>query len=270
MTIMIRDPAVAGQFYAASPAALRRTVDSFLEKCEDRIDARSVVCPHAGYVYSGAVAGAVFSVVRLPTRLIILGPNHTGRGAALALHPAGEWLTPLGKVAVDAEMNQHLLDECPGLREDPAAHLREHSIEVQIPFLQALGHEFQFSAICVRTTDFGALDALGHAMARSIQALGQPVLIVASSDMTHYESVEAAREKDRLAINQVLAVDPRGLYRVVIERDISMCGFAPTVAALTASRDLGATSGRLVRYANSGDISGDYHSVVGYAGIVIA
>ncbi len=267
---MIREPAVAGQFYSASSVALRRTVDSFLEKCGSRVDAKSIVCPHAGYVYSGAVAGAVYSVVKLPKRLIVLGPNHTGRGVALSLHPAGEWLTPLGNVAIDEDINRRLLKECAGLREDRAAHLHEHSIEVQIPFLQALARDFRFSAICVGTTDFTALDALGHAMARVVRDLEEPVLIVASSDMTHYESAEAAREKDRLAIEQVVAVDPRGLYRMVIERDISMCGFAPTVAALTASRDLGATSGRLIRYANSGDISGDYHSVVGYAGIVVA
>lgn len=266
---MIREPAVAGQFYSANSASLRRTIDSFLEKRESLLEAKAVVSPHAGYVYSGAVAGAVYSNVKLPKRMIVLGPNHTGRGAALSLHPEGEWLTPLGKVAIDAEMNRRLLEECPDLREDRMAHMREHSLEVQIPFLQSLVPEFRFSAICVGTADYASLESLGHAMARVIQSLGEPALIVASSDMTHYEPADVAREKDRLAIDQVIAVDPQGLYRVVSEKDISMCGFAPTVAALAACRDLGATSGHLIRYANSGDVSGDYHSVVGYAGMAV-
>jgi AmmeMemoRadiSam system protein B len=266
---MIREPAVAGQFYPANPASLRKTIDSFQEKHEALLEAKAVVSPHAGYVYSGAVAGAVYSAVKLPKRMIVLGPNHTGRGIPLSLHPEGEWLTPLGTVAIDAEMNRRLLEECPDLREDRMAHLREHSLEVQIPFLQALAPEFKFSAICVGTADFASLDSLGHAMARAIQSIKESVLIVSSSDMTHYEPADVARKKDRLAIDQVIAVDPHELYRVVTEKDISMCGFAPTVASLTACRDLGARSGQLIRYSNSGDVTGDYSSVVGYAGMAV-
>ncbi len=267
---MIREPAVAGQFYPANPASLRRAIESFLQKPDALLEAHAVVVPHAGYVYSGAVAGAVYSSVKLPGRLIVLGPNHTGRGVPLSLHPPGEWRTPFGLAAVDADMNTRLLEECPGLSEDRAAHLREHCLEVQIPFLQVLAPEFKFCAICVGTADYATLDSLGHALARVVQALGEPVLLVASSDMTHYEPADMAREKDHLAIDRVLAVDPRGLYRTVIEKDISMCGFAPTVSALTASRALGATAGRLIRYANSGEVSGDYDRVVGYAGMAVA
>ncbi|HYK88098.1 MAG TPA: AmmeMemoRadiSam system protein B [Acidobacteriota bacterium] len=267
---MIREPAVAGQFYPANPASLRRVLESLLETHEPLLEARAVVAPHAGYVYSGAVAGAVYGSVKLPKRVIILGPNHTGRGIPLSLYPSGEWRTPLGLVAIDARMNDLLLEGCAGLHEDRAAHMREHSLEVQIPFLQALVPEFTFSAICVGTGDFASLDALGHAIALGIQSLGESVLIVASSDMTHYEPAEAAREKDRLAIDKVIAVDPRGLHDVVIERDISMCGFAPAVSALTACRDLGASSGKLIRYSNSGEVSGDYDRVVGYAGMAVS
>ncbi len=266
---MIREPAVAGQFYSADPACLRRSIESFVGKRESLEQARAVVAPHAGYMYSGAVAGAVFGSVMLPKRVIVLGPNHTGRGVPLALHPVGEWRTPLGLVTIDAEMSRRLLEECTELREDTRAHAREHSLEVQIPFLQALAPGFTFSAVCVGTADYSALESLGHAMARAAQSLAGPFLIVASSDMTHYEEAGIAREKDRLAIDRVTAVDPRGLYRVVIEKDISMCGFAPTVAALTACRDMGSRSGRLVRYSNSGDVSGDYDRVVGYAGIAV-
>ncbi len=260
---------VAGQFYPADPKVLRRAIGSFLDQPETTLEAKAVVVPHAGYVYSGSVAGKVFSSVRLPKRMILLGPNHTGRGTALALSSEGFWRTPLGAVAVDGEINRKLLAECSELREDMSAHLNEHSLEVQIPFIQALQSDFRFSAICVRTEDYSTLENLGHGMARAIQSLSEPVLLIASSDMTHYESAAAAAEQDRLAIDRILEVDPMGLHRVVMERDISMCGFAPTVAVLVACRDLGALAGRLIRYTNSGETSGDYHRVVGYAGIAI-
>lgn len=266
---MIREPTVAGQFYSGDPRTLRRVIDSFLQKPASLLDAKAVVSPHAGYIYSGGVAGAVFSSVRLPTRFIILGPNHTGMGTRLALAPAGEWRTPLGPVAIDMELNRQLLEHCPRLQEDRAAHVREHSLEVQLPFLQALAPGFRFVAICVGTTDYEVLEELGRAMARVIQDSQEPILVVASSDMNHFEPATVASQKDHLAIERIQALDPRGLHTVVCERDISMCGFAPTIAALTASLELGATQGKLIRYANSGDVSGDYDSVVGYAGLAI-
>jgi len=266
---MIREPVVAGQFYSADAKALRQNIQSYFKTPDLLIEAKAIVAPHAGYLYSGAVAGEVYSAIRLPKRFIILGPNHTGRGEALSLHPAGDWRTPLGLVSIDEELNARLLAECSRLREDRAAHLREHSLEVQIPFLQMLVAEFRFAAICVGTTDHSALTSLGHALARVIQSSPEPILLVASSDMTHYEPAETAARQDQHAIDRILAVDPDGLYRVVIEKDISMCGFAPTVAALTACRELGATAGKLIRYTNSGCVSGDYHSVVAYAGMAV-
>jgi MEMO1 family protein len=265
----VREPAFAGQFYASDPKTLRRIVESYVSAQEPRLNARAAVVPHAGYIYSGEVTGAVFSSVQLPGKFIVLGPNHSGLGAALALSPAEAWRTPLGLVLVDREMNRILLSECPHLREDPSAHLREHSIEVQIPFLQVLRPEFSFSAICVRTADYGDLEALGHAIARTIQMSGEPVMLVASSDMTHYETAETASRQDQLAIDRVLAVDARGLHEVVLQRAISMCGFAPAVSVLNACSELGASSGKLIRYTNSGYASGDFEHVVGYAGMVI-
>ncbi len=264
-----REAVVAGQFYSGDPGELRRIVGSFILKPESMLEARAVVVPHAGYIYSGSVAGEVFSSVSLPKRIILLGPNHTGRGAALALAPAGAWHMPLGTAWIDSDMNHSLMAEYPALQEDSLAHRSEHSLEVQIPFLQVLQPDFRFSAICVRTIDYSALDTLGRAMARVIRALGEPVLLVASSDMTHYETAEDASKQDRFAIDRMLAVDPRGLHQVVMEKNITMCGFAPTVAALTACRDLGASTGRLIRYTNSGVVSGDYSSVVAYAGIAV-
>jgi MEMO1 family protein len=264
-----RAAVVAGQFYPSDPDDLRRVIASFFKKTETALETMAVVVPHAGYVYSGPVAGGVFCSIRLPKRVILLGPNHTGRGAGLALSPSGSWRTPLGAVSIDAEMNRELLAECPGLQEDSSAHASEHSLEVQIPFIQALQPDFRFSAICVGTDDYAALEALGHGMARAIKSLKESVLLVASSDMTHYETAEHAARQDRFAIDQILKLDPQGLYQTVMDRDITMCGFAPTVAVIIACLDLGASEGRLIRYTNSGEASGDYRSVVGYAGLTI-
>lgn len=264
-----REAVVAGQFYSGDPNELRRNIGSFIRESGSLIEAKAVVVPHAGYVYSGAVAGQVFSAVHLPKRIILLGPNHTGRGAPLALSPAGEWHTPLGKVRIDEDMNQGLMKLLPDLKEDGSAHRNEHSLEVQIPFIQVLQPDFRFSAICVKTIDYAALEALGHAMADVIRSLQEPVLLVASSDMTHYETAEEASKQDQFAIDRILAIDPYGLYKTVIEKDITMCGFAPTASVLVACRDLGASSGRLIRYTNSGEASGDYRRVVAYAGIAV-
>lgn len=266
---MTREPAVAGQFYSANPKRLREHIESLLSRGAPLLEAKGIVAPHAGYIYSGPVAGAVYAAVRLPSRFIILGPNHTGRGVALSLHPAGDWRTPLGTVSIDGEINRLLVAECPLLEEDAAAHAHEHSIEVQIPFLQVLAGELSFAAICVGTADFASLEALGHALARVVKSVPEPVLVVASSDMTHYESAEAASRKDRYAIEKMEQLDPQGLYRTIFDKDVSMCGFAPAVAMLIGCRDLGATGGHLVRYANSGDVSGDYDRVVGYAGMAV-
>lgn len=275
MGMDVRKAAVAGRFYPGKAGDLRKAVESFTRKAAGRaqVDAKAVLVPHAGYVYSGAAAGEVFASVRLPQRIAILCPNHTGDGAPLALAPAGAWETPLGLAEVDAEMNAALLKECPHLKEDAAAHRRDHAIEVQLPFLQVLRPGFRFSAICVRSVDYGALEALGHALARVAAAsrakAGVDVLPVISSDMTHYVTAGVAERQDRMALAHVEALDPRGLYRTVVGNDITMCGFAPAVAVLVACRDLGATKGETVCYTNSGAASGDFSDVVAYAGVVI-
>ncbi len=266
---MTREPAVAGKFDSASANTLLREIESYLKRSDCVYNAKAIVAPHAGYMYSGAVAGAVYGSVRLPRRFIVLGPNHTGMGVPLSIYPPGSWHTPLGEAPVDPDLTETLERECPALREDCMAHAREHSLEVQIPFIQAMVPDFSFAAICIGTGDYSTLEELGHAAARAVESVPEPVLIVSSTDMNHYESADISAQKDRYAIDKVLAVDPEGLYRVVREKDVSMCGFAPTVAALTASRDLGATQGHLIRYANSGAVSGDFDRVVGYAGMVV-
>jgi len=233
------------------------------------LEARAVVVPHAGYIYSGSVTGSVLSTVKLPRKVILLGPNHTGLGAPLSLSSDTAWRTPLGKVSIDRVLNRKLLENCPELREDTDAHLREHSLEVQIPFIQMIQPDCSISAICIGTAKYDALQSLGRAMAEIVRSAEEPVLLLSSSDMTHYESAESAATKDRLAIDHILKIDASGLYRTVLENNISMCGFAPTVSVLTACLEIGATAGRLIEYTNSGEKSGDFHQVVAYAGIVL-
>ncbi|MBN2319858.1 MAG: AmmeMemoRadiSam system protein B [Acidobacteria bacterium] len=264
-----REPAYAGQFYPGDPETLRRTVQSFFQKTDAPLQAKAVVVPHAGYIYSGSVTGKVLSAVQVPDRIILLGPSHTGLGESLALSPDTAWHTPLGTISIDSELNRNLLEACPDLREDTTAHLREHSLEVQVPFLQMIQPDCRISAICIGTADYASLEALGHGIAGAIRCMDSPVLLLASSDMTHYESAESAARKDQLAIKCILEIDPPGLYRTVMENNITMCGFAPAVSVLTACLDMGASAARLIDYTNSGEASGDYRQVVAYAGIAI-
>lgn len=275
MSTGIRQPAVAGQFYPANPLELRAVVDSFTRasaasKEDSQIRAIGCVAPHAGYVYSGGVAGALYRRLKLPTRYIILCPNHTGLGEPLAIMSTGAWSTPLGNVLLDEELASALKNRFSLLTEDDAAHRLEHAVEVQLPFLQVLCPVFRFVPITVGISHFEVLSALGVAIASTIREAGEEVLVVASSDMNHYESDSVTRVKDRRAIEQVLALSPRGLYEVVRKGNISMCGYGPTVAMLTAAQKFGATEAELIRYATSGDVSGEYERVVGYAGIAVS
>jgi hypothetical protein len=264
-----RQPAVAGYFYPGSREALSKQLSQLLPEHAQKLKARAIVCPHAGYIYSGAVAGEVYSSVELPGTFIILCPNHTGAGSDFDVSPDGEWSTPLGSVRVDTELRDELVRRFPQARLDGRAHVREHSLEVQLPFLQHLRGDFTFVPLCIRQHRYESLELLGAAIADVVAGAGREVLIVASSDMTHYESDEQARRKDTLAIEQMKKLDPRGLYDTVNENDISMCGYLPATVAMMASKKLGATEGRLLRYANSGDVTKDYSEVVGYAGMAI-
>jgi MEMO1 family protein len=283
MTPAVRTPAVAGRFYPGRAEDLLREVREFTSPSKTpietgRIDAIGCVAPHAGYIYCGGVAGAVYSRLKIPERCVILCPNHTGKGRPLAIMANTTWQTPLGEVAADADMAARLLRRFPALQEDSAAHRAEHAIEVQLPFLQASRPELKIVPIAIGTSDFDVLRGLGETLADVIADHHEEdqkterqakVLIIASSDMNHYESDTITRIKDHKAIERVLAMDARGLWEVVLNEDISMCGFGPTVVMLTAAKLLGATSATLVKYATSGDVSGDYESVVGYAGIIV-
>ncbi len=269
---VVRHPAVAGRFYRRDADDLRAEVRGYLSGTSIASApgwAIGCIAPHAGYMYSGHVAGAVFARLEIPRQCIVLCPNHTGMGRPLAIMSEGAWGTPLGGVPISAELAAALKQRFPALQEDSAAHRAEHAAEVELPFLQMLQPELMFVPIALGTTQFEILEQLGLALAEVIALEKDPVLIVASSDMNHYESDAITRVKDHRAIERILTLDPRGLHEVVTQQNISMCGMGPAVAMLTAARQLGAKSAELVKYATSGDVSGDREMVVGYAGVVV-
>ena len=268
---MIRRPAVSGRFYPAEPVDLLNAVKRFLEPRQQRTKAIGVIVPHAGYVYSGQVAGAVYSRIELPLRNIVLCPNHTGFGMPLSIMKSGAWQTPLGQMQIDESMCNSLIAADQHLQDDFEAHRFEHATEVQLPFMQQIGGpETRFAPITIGTDNLQQLQALGRAIAQVIKDLDGTTLIIASSDMNHYESDSATRVKDRKAIDQILTMNPEGLYEVVHRENISMCGYGPAVSMLTAAKLLGATKAELVRYATSGEVSQDFDHVVGYAGIIVS
>jgi AmmeMemoRadiSam system protein B len=225
--------------------------------------------PHAGYVYSGAVAGRTLGAARLADRILLLGPNHTGRGQPLAVWPSGAWEMPDRLVAVDKDLAKALMAAEPRLRPDAAAHLDEHSLEVLLPFLAATNPACLVVPVCVSESDPRVLAEVAGNMAGVLKGLPDPVSIVVSSDMSHYIPHEAARQRDALALDRVLALDPEGLYSVVRQNGITMCGVLPMVLGLNLAKALGAQEAELAAYATSGEVSGDYHQVVGYAGVLV-
>lgn len=266
---MLRAPAVAGRFYPARPEILREDLDRYTALREQPVRALGCVVPHAGYMYSGHVAGAVYGALQLPSAFIILCPNHTGRGQPLAICSSGEWLTPLGRVPIDPELAALLKQECAQLSEDSEAHAREHALEVQLPFLQRLVPDPRFVPIALGVGDFAKLVELGQGLGRAAARANRPVLLVASSDMNHYEPDGITREKDGRAIEAILALDARRLFEVLRRDRNTMCGYGPVIAMLTAARDLGANRASLVRYATSADAGAGRDAVVGYAGVIV-
>ncbi|HYR86984.1 MAG TPA: AmmeMemoRadiSam system protein B [Terriglobia bacterium] len=267
---MIREPAVAGRFYPAKPDDLLKAIQSYVQPDDPRTQVIGIVAPHAGYMYSGHVAGAVYSRIQVPSRNVILCPNHTGLGTPLSIMRSGAWQTPLGDMQIDQELCESLMAADSHLEDDAEAHRYEHALEVHLPFIQHVaGASATFAPITVGTANWQRLEELGRAIGEVLQKIDRTALIIASSDMNHYESDAVTRVKDHKAIDQVLAMDPRGLYDVVRSENISMCGYGPTVAMLVAARMLGASKAELVKYATSGDVSLDFDRVVGYAGMVV-
>ena len=266
---MTREPVVAGQFYPGTKTALEKTLGGLIHKKAEKEKAIGAISPHAGYIYSGGVAGSVFSLLAPRELFIIIGPNHTGRGKPFSVFAEGSWKTPLGNVEVDREFAGYLLDNSGLLKKDESAHAYEHSIEVQLPFLQYITGGFKILPLCVSSLDINELKKAGKEIARAVKELKRDATIIASSDMTHYEPQDAAKAKDMQAILAILRINEDELFEKVGEMDISMCGVAPVTIALSASKALGAKEAKLVDYKTSGDASGDYSSVVGYGGVII-
>jgi AmmeMemoRadiSam system protein B len=267
---MEREPAVAGRFYPGEPDRLRAEVARHLGAAPAvaPVCAIGVLAPHAGYMYSGPVAGATFASVEVPARAIVLCPNHTGLGAAASLWADGGWRTPLGRVPVDRGLAAALA-ACPLVEADHAAHALEHALEVELPFLQARRPDVAIAPLCLGPLDLEECEALGKAVAAAARSCSPAALVVASSDMSHYLPADEAERQDRRALDALLALDPERLHRTVRREGITMCGVVPATVMLFAARELGATAARLVRYASSGDVTGDRSSVVGYAGAIV-
>jgi MEMO1 family protein len=268
---MTRMPAVADRFYPGNPEQLRSALAILVPDVadEDKQPALAVVLPHAGYVYSGATAGATISRVRVPETVMILGPNHHGRGATLALGTE-DWRMPLGTVAIDRQLAASILRTSSNIVDDSQAHLLEHSLEVQVPFFQQVQPHLRIVPLVVSHISYAQCQSVARELAAALREHPQPVLLAASTDMSHYESRQQASRKDQLAIEHILALDPEGLYNTVIDRNISMCGIFPTTITLLTALELGATRAELVRYTDSGEASGDTSQVVGYAGLIIS
>jgi len=270
---MIREPVVAGQFYPASEKQLLNDIKKLVGvRPLQKLDAIGVVSPHAGYIYSGRVAALTLGSIKPKSTYIIMGPNHTGLGALFGISASDAWRTPLGDARIDRELADQILSNSRSVKTDEMSNLSEHSIEVQLPFLQASQKDFKFVPIVISHADLAVYKEIGHAIAKSVKTLKmeRDVAIIASSDMTHYEPQEAVRSKDSRAIEAMLELDEDGLVDRITRLDISMCGYAPAAIMIVAAKALGARSARLIKYETSGDASGDYSSVVGYAGIVVS
>jgi MEMO1 family protein len=267
---VLRQPAVAGRFYPSNSAELTAVVRQYVHREPGAPPRRSKACllPHAGYVYSGHVAGAVLSRIALPRKILILGVRHFPRGQQVAIVSSGAWRTPLGDAPIDQALAEALRAACPLIREDSVAHSGEHSLEVQLPFLQVLTPGFTFVPLALGTIRFDDLAAVGQAIGRVLAGSQEEVLLLTTSDLNHYEDDATTRVKDAQALERLRMLDAPGLYDVCRNQKISMCGLGPAVSMLLALRALGAKQAELVRYATSADVSGDTSAVVGYAGML--
>lgn len=266
---MRRTPAVAGQFYQGTDVRLMQQVEQYIDRGCVKEEVIGIMVPHAGLMYSGMIAGALYSSIKFPKTFIMLGPNHTGLGPGISLMEEGEWEIPTGTFGIDKKLAVKIARAAPKVTRDSQAHAFEHSLEVQLPFLAYFSREVKIVPIAILSASLEDCLELAGGIAQAVRGVDYPVVILASSDMSHYVPDKVARQKDRNAIDKMLLIDPEGLYETVRRERISMCGVLPATVMLAAARLLGAGSARLVRYATSGEVSGDYEGVVGYAGIVV-
>ena len=269
--MITRHPAVANQFYPSSKIALLQEIEGFIEKKSERKDIIAAILPHAGIMYSGSVAGAVVSQISPKETIVIIGPNHSGLGKPFSIMTDGTWRTPLGDIDIDVELAEEINSNSRYLENDSLAHQREHSIEVELPFFQYIQKDFKIVPILVFSDNKQVYENIADAIAKAIKNTSKQdkVLIVGSSDLTHYEAQQIAEEKDKAVIESIIKLDEASLLKNVKELSVSMCGCGPVIIAITAAKQLGAKSAELVKYQTSADVSGNCSSVVGYAGITI-
>ncbi|SKA72933.1 AmmeMemoRadiSam system protein B [Desulfobaculum bizertense] len=269
---MQRNPVVAGRFYPDSPEALNHDLSILMRGAGEKSSAPTLLAmvPHAGYMFSGQVCGQTLAQANLAKKLVLLGPNHTGRGARLAVWPDGSWQIPGADVPVESELAHKIIEQHPAIFADRSAHLMEHSLEVVLPFLAYQNCDLSIVPISVSEPDYGLLEQAGNALGDLFSSIPEAISIAVSSDMSHYISAEKARTLDGDALDAVMALNPRALYDVVRKKNISMCGMLPMTLGMIIAKKLGAHSARLVAYSNSGDVTGDFDQVVGYAGVLIS
>ncbi len=266
---MIRRPAVSGQFYYSNALRLKKQVGQYITEDAPKERVIGIVSPHAGLMYSGHVAGAVYSVIKFPNTFILIGPNHTGLGRDVSIMSSGQWEIPTGVFAIDEKLGKTIIGKTPYVSDDMQAHILEHSLEVQLPFISYFSDSVKIVPITVMTASLEMCKDIGEGIASAVKEIGYEVVIAASSDMSHYVHDSTARSLDSMALQEIAGLNPEGLYNIVKKQHISMCGYLPVTVMLYAAKALGAKEATLVKYATSGDISGDYEQVVGYAGIII-
>lgn len=270
---MNRQPVVAGRFYPDNPEQLKEELGQYLGSRSDKTDQpydRLIMLPHAGYMFSGEPCGKTLSEANLAPTVILLGPNHTGLGSPLSVWEGGSWEFPGGKLDVDGVIARKLISSDAGFVENQAAHSREHSLEVIVPFLHYLNPATKIVPVCVSESSPAVLRKAGEVLADIIEECSEPISIVVSSDMSHFISASKAKKMDSMALEAVIRMDPNDLYSIVSSNQISMCGVLPMTLGMFAAKKLGAKGGRLVEYTNSGNVTGDYESVVAYAGVIIS
>lgn len=269
---MLRQPSVAGRFYDADPDKLNGVVDRCLALGEGRREESTLLAmvPHAGYVFSGGVCGKTLAQANLAPTVLLLGPNHTGFGARFSLWSEGSWALPGAEVPVDTELTSALLKAESSISSDTMAHVREHSLEVILPFLMRLNPATTIAPMAISASRLEDLERVGKSIGQAIKGFGRAVSIVISSDMSHYISQDEAKRLDSMALEAAVNLDPAGLFNTVRTHEITMCGVLPMTVGLFAALELGASKGELVAYANSGEASGDFDQVVGYAGVLVS
>lgn len=266
---MRRLPAVAGQFYQGTASKLTQQVKQYINSNAVKEHAIGILAPHAGLIYSGSVAGEVFSAIEFPKTFVLIGPNHTGLGAKVSMTASGEWEIPTGVFSIDEKLSRRIAANTPIISEDAQAHTFEHSLEVQLPFIAYFSTEPKIVPIAVMSLSLEECRLLGEGIAKSIKEVNYAAVMVASSDMSHYVPEDVARQKDKKAIEMIKSLNPEGLYTIVSKEKISMCGYLPATVMLFAAKALGAIEARLIKYSTSGEVSGDYDQVVGYAGMIV-